>query len=183
MRRPTSGRLFGPLRNAPLEAVIFGYLSSVPQGLATNALPPVVPRPTLIARGTTQGNIMNVETRLARLESQNRWLRASIVVVALLAVVPWVMGSRQEVLESVRTKELTIVDVKGVTRGSWHSISDDQGNAVVTLELYGNPSEKDGDKEITARLMATPHGSTVAADNGTVVATKNGKAIWRAPTK
>jgi hypothetical protein len=150
---------------------------------ASYSLPPIVPGPTLIARGTTQGNTMNVETRLARLESQNRCLRALIVVVALLAVVPWVMGSRQEVLESLRTKELTIVDAKGLARGSWHSISDDQGNAVVTLELYGNPSEKDVDKEITARLMATPQGSTIAADNGIIVATKNGKAVWRAPTK
>jgi hypothetical protein len=126
---------------------------------------------------------MNFESRFARLESQNRWLRASVVVVALLAVVPWVMGSRQEVLESVRTKELTIVDAKGVARGSWHSISDDQDNAVVMLELYGNPSEKERDKEITARLMATPQGSTIAADNGIITATKNGKAVWRAPTK
>jgi len=126
---------------------------------------------------------MNVETRLARLEAQNRWLRASVVIVALLAVVPWVMGSRQEVLESVRTKELTIVDAKGLTRGTWHSFSDDQNNAVVMLEMYGNPSEKDGDKQITARLMATPQGSTIVADNGSVTVTKNGKAVWRTPTK
>ena len=125
---------------------------------------------------------MNVENRLARLESQNRLLRAWVVVVALFAVLPWVMGSRQEVLDSVRTKELTLVDAKGVARGSWHSISDDQDNAVVTLELYGNPKEKNQDKEITARLMATPQGSTVAVDNGSLVATKNGKTTWRAPT-
>lgn len=126
---------------------------------------------------------MNVETRLACLESQNRWLKGIVAAIAVAAVTPWVMGSKQEVLESVRTKELTIVDAKGLPRGSWHSFSDDQDNAVVMLELYGNPSEKDGDKQIMARLMATPQGSHIAADNGILVATKNGKAVWRAPTK
>lgn len=126
---------------------------------------------------------MSVESRLARLESQNRWLRGGLVVALLVATVPWVMGSKQEVLESVTTKEVTIVDAKGLPRGTWHCFTDDQDNGVVMLELYGNPNEKEAEKGITARLMATPQGSTVVADNGTLVATKKGKAVWRAPTK
>jgi hypothetical protein len=125
---------------------------------------------------------MNVETRLVRLEKQNRWLRASVAVALLAAVVPWMMGSRQEVQESITTKELTIVDAKGLPRGKWYAFNDEQDN-FVTLELYGNPSERKREKEVSVILTATPKSSVITAENGGHASSRQGKVIWRSPTE
>jgi hypothetical protein len=163
--------------------------------------PPPASR-TLKARGVTKGDAMNVETRLARLESQNRWLRGGLAVAMLVATLPWHMaawiGPREDTFGSVTTRSLTIIDEHGKPRGSWW-VSDKDGNFVgsdvVRLELYGsdhtvyiNPTEQEAaDQERseanTLALSASLGGSMVSAKNGEYRATRDSKVIWHSPSR
>ena len=75
---------------------------------------------------------MNTDVRLARLEKHNRLLKAGFALVAVVAVLPWIMGSQAEVNDSVRARQFAIVDKDGHTRGIWAIDDKDQCKLIVT---------------------------------------------------
>ncbi len=124
-----------------------------------------------------------MEDRLARLESQIRRLRLAVAiigVIAVAAVVPWRAGRKQEVQGTVITRELRIVDEKGLTQGKWHAVNDgDDEDGFVTLELYGNPKEQQREKQVGVVITATPDHSFAVVRNGILGTTKDGENVFR----
>jgi hypothetical protein len=73
---------------------------------------------------------MSIESRLARLESQNRWLRVSVVVAMLAAIGPWTMGNKLAP-GLVSGTQFEIVNDEGETVGRWGSDRDTGGTVLM----------------------------------------------------
>ena len=86
---------------------------------------------------------MNLESRVERLERQNRWLKAGGAVALSAVLIVFLMGQAASVPDEIKAQRFTAVDEKGRTRavligtltGSFLSLQDDKGNERVSLSV------------------------------------------------
>lgn len=92
---------------------------------------------------------MNVESRLAKLESQNRTFKVLCLAALVAAAVPWAMGSDDAIKEDVRGKRFTLVSGDGSPCGTWSFDEDtktvsfriDAGNSLPSVVLTSSPEQ------------------------------------------
>lgn len=62
---------------------------------------------------------MNIESRLTRLETENRLLKGLALLALAAAVLPWVMGSEAAIQDHVQARRFTLIGDDEKPAGSW----------------------------------------------------------------
>jgi hypothetical protein len=63
---------------------------------------------------------MNIESRIARLEAQNRLLKGVALMALALAILPWMMGSEVAIQDHVQARQFTLIGNDDAPAGSWN---------------------------------------------------------------
>ncbi len=120
--------------------------------------------------------MLDIETRLTRLENQNRWLKRLLCVFAGAALVPIVMGAARFdnptdiEANTVVTRALVVEDVNGRER----AILTVEENGAASLSLFGARPDRPGIKLTVAKdrtdsfvvLQNTPGGAGLGLKKG-----------------
>lgn len=136
---------------------------------------------------------MSIESRLAKLERENRLFRVLALGVLALATLPWMLASRAEIEETIRAKGFTLVDDDGVVCGAWSFEPDTKttllrlqspnGSAVIVLDTNQKHAHL---PEATPNiaLTASPEGNSLEMHTGVIaIEDHRGKPIFVAPPK
>lgn len=147
---------------------------------------------------------MNLESRLFKLERQNRVLRLLASGALVLAALPWALGSRAAVEESIRAKQFTLVDDDGVVLGTWSYDAEAKttllrvsstidGSAAIVLDSGPPRVVVDSRPVNEARHAQEPTGAVVLAASradsalkmrdGRIHIERGGKTVFVAPPK
>lgn len=136
---------------------------------------------------------MSIESRLAKLERENRLLRVVVFVGLVLAALPWTLASRAEIEETIRAKGFTLVDDDGVVRGAWSfepdtkttllRIQSPNGSAAIVLDTNQKRATSPGATPNIA-LTASLDGNSLKMNTGVVaIEDRRGRTIFVAPPK
>lgn len=140
---------------------------------------------------------MSIESRLAKLERENRLLRVVALGVLALAALPWMLASRAEIEETIRAKGFTLVDDDGVVRGAWSFEPDTKttllrlqspnGSAAIVLDTNLDTNQKRAPSPgatSNIALMASADGNSLKMNTGVItIEDRRGKPIFVAPPK
>jgi hypothetical protein len=103
---------------------------------------------------------MNIETRIARLESQNRWLRVTVLAALMAAIVPWAMGNRLAP-DLVTATQFELVNDQGETVGKWRFDPDtDSTILMLSTGIEREPAIRIENTHKSAAIVITGGAST-----------------------
>lgn len=117
---------------------------------------------------------MNIERRLTRLEAQNRRLRMLAAGAFLLAALPWALGRREGVEDSVEAKRFALVNDTGSPVGEW-TYDDEKQTAELRMQLK--------ERSPSIVLTAKPYETSAKLIGGTVTIERGGKTVFVAPPR
>ena len=91
---------------------------------------------------------MNIESRVARLETENRLLKGVALLALAVSVLPWMMGSDAAIQDHVQARQFTLIGSHDAPAGLWafdqqtetatFSIQSSQPSRSVVLEASGD---------------------------------------------
>lgn len=123
---------------------------------------------------------MSLESRVAKLEAQNRFLRVVVVVGLLLAGLPWAMGAFYDGYPAhtsskvVSTSALYLIDDDGVRRASFEIV---KKTGAAVLMMGGNPEEATPENPKGIIIAAGRQTRFIGVTEGYIRASENGK-VW-----